>query len=354
MKLGAIDHPKMKRLARCLAIPRSAAVGIMECLWHFTAQYATQGDIGKLCNEDIAEGCYWEGDADKLVEALTSCGWLDVNEDHRLIVHDWASHCDDYLHARLARQGLSFADGTTPSDRKLSQKERAQRQAAESGTQKPPSAPCQAKPRQAKARRATPEKPPAPPATAENKLAQSLAEDIGKASKKPPTADEHAQRVQVLSDRIEDLGPEQVEAAVRWWLGPGREESPTQFSRILRFPDAFAVKGDADRIEEALRNCSGNPDPPPAAPIATPEQIFDVEFDAMRRSHLNYLRKLSGNPDAHGFDEVAKNFAAKHGIEKSKAALEWIMRDKEAPELKSVATNPALFTIDLLHKGLQA
>ena len=41
MKRSGIDHPKVKRLARCLGVRHHAAVGILEMLWHFAARTAT-------------------------------------------------------------------------------------------------------------------------------------------------------------------------------------------------------------------------------------------------------------------------------------------------------------------------
>ena len=59
MKRDAPDHPKTQKLAHLLAIPQATAVGLLELLWHFTARYAFQGDIGKFADEEIARGAGW-------------------------------------------------------------------------------------------------------------------------------------------------------------------------------------------------------------------------------------------------------------------------------------------------------
>ncbi|HPO07385.1 MAG TPA: hypothetical protein PLZ55_01855, partial [bacterium] len=51
----------------------------------------------------------YDGDADALIEALVAEAWLDEHPVHRLVVHDWHDHCEDYLKKRVERAGLTFA-----------------------------------------------------------------------------------------------------------------------------------------------------------------------------------------------------------------------------------------------------
>lgn len=115
MKRNTIDHPKMRRLARRVG-GRALAVGIMECLWQFTARFAIRGDIGRRTNEEIADAVYWEGDPDELVGYLVECGWLDEDSEHRLVVHDWHEHMDNSARKTLRNQGVRCigeeSDGT--------------------------------------------------------------------------------------------------------------------------------------------------------------------------------------------------------------------------------------------------
>jgi len=124
MKRGTPRHPKTRALARTLGVPLSHAVGILEMLWHFTAEYAPRGDIGRFADIDIAEEVAWEAEAEKLIDALVECGWLERDERHRLIVHDWAEHADDAVHMRLARAHELFADGRRPKLGRLARDER--------------------------------------------------------------------------------------------------------------------------------------------------------------------------------------------------------------------------------------
>lgn len=94
MKRGTPDHPKTHDLAEALAVDIWGAVGVLESLFHFTAQYAKRGDIGRHSNVAIARGLGWKGKPDGLVSALVSSGWVDECRCHRLLLHDWPAHCD--------------------------------------------------------------------------------------------------------------------------------------------------------------------------------------------------------------------------------------------------------------------
>jgi len=126
MKRGTIEHPKTGELATALKIPRYAAVGLLECAWHFTAKYAPQGNVGKHSNIAIATACHWTTDrADELIDAFVAARWFDCHETHRLVIHDWSDHVEDAVHLQLARAGKLFADGSLPSTKRLSKEERA-------------------------------------------------------------------------------------------------------------------------------------------------------------------------------------------------------------------------------------
>lgn len=110
MKRTGIDHPKTKRLAKLLAVPHYSAVGVLECVWHFTARHALCGDIGRWSDEEIAESAGWPSeDAGRLITALVESGWLDRHEQHRFVVHDWHDHCDESVKKTAKKHGRQFA-----------------------------------------------------------------------------------------------------------------------------------------------------------------------------------------------------------------------------------------------------
>ena len=91
---------------------RPLALGYLELLWHFTAEFAPRGDIGRYKNNMIEAALDWYGKPGRLVEALTTARWVEVRENTTegrvLVVHDWHDHCDDSTRKRLARSHESF------------------------------------------------------------------------------------------------------------------------------------------------------------------------------------------------------------------------------------------------------
>lgn len=115
MKKGTPRHPKANRLARLLGIKLYAAVGILEMLWHYTAEYYPAGDVGRTSDEDIADALAWEQSSPGLIDALCNSGWIDrAPLPLRLVIHDWPHHAEDGVHLKLARAQRYFADGSTP------------------------------------------------------------------------------------------------------------------------------------------------------------------------------------------------------------------------------------------------
>jgi len=105
----------MLDLMRVLSIPKCTAVGILECLWHWTAKYAPRGDVGRFSDGAISAGAGWNGDATSLVESLVACRWLDKSEQVRLVVHDWSDHADGGVQKYLSRNSLSVYKGIQTS-----------------------------------------------------------------------------------------------------------------------------------------------------------------------------------------------------------------------------------------------
>jgi hypothetical protein len=116
MKRGTIEHPKTRRLMRLLEIPRYAAVGLLESMWHATAKWTPRGDLGQLSDQDIADALEWEGDATELITALLTAGWLDPSEEYRLLVHHWIDHVDHTTRRKLKANGTDVIGAPTPAD----------------------------------------------------------------------------------------------------------------------------------------------------------------------------------------------------------------------------------------------
>jgi len=109
----------MHRLSRRLRVSLPEAVGTMELLWHWVAEYLPRGDIGRSEDWEIASAVHWKKDPEELVRALVEEHWLDEHPTCRLVVHDWPEHCEESVHTRLARARDFFADGSKPRLGKL-------------------------------------------------------------------------------------------------------------------------------------------------------------------------------------------------------------------------------------------
>lgn len=112
MKRETFRHPKLLDLASRLGCSRPEAIGYLQLLWDFTAEYAIQGDIGKHADGAIARACDWQGSADEFVNALLDAGWLDEDETHRLLIHDWADHCERWVKLKLQKINKAIIEPT--------------------------------------------------------------------------------------------------------------------------------------------------------------------------------------------------------------------------------------------------
>lgn len=118
MKKDTVTKLKFKRLQRRLKLSLWQTIGVLEAIWHCTLMNAPDGDIGRLSNEEIAAAIEWDDDSETLILTLVECGWLDLDEAHRLVVHDWSDHCPTYLKGSYERFGKSFAGQNAKHDAK--------------------------------------------------------------------------------------------------------------------------------------------------------------------------------------------------------------------------------------------
>jgi hypothetical protein len=121
---AVIDHPKFARLKMLLRTNKSITLGYLEGMWHFCGRYTSAGNIGKYKDSEIEAWLEWGGEEGTLVAAYVEAGWIDCNEQHRLVVHDWSQYADEIVHTDLARKCLTFADGALPKTGRLNKHER--------------------------------------------------------------------------------------------------------------------------------------------------------------------------------------------------------------------------------------
>ena len=144
MKMAGLHHPKTLRFQARLNLAKWEAVGILDTLFNFTAQYCPDGFIGKWKNEEIAVFLDYKGDCDELFTALVESEYLDFDDDGRLHVHDWQDHKPRYVKDREAKANKRAVNKRAP---------------AASPTNRAESSPLQAKPSQAKPKKIVDDKP---------------------------------------------------------------------------------------------------------------------------------------------------------------------------------------------------
>lgn len=106
MKHTAKELVKFKKLQRRLGFSKQREViGLLESLWHLAQRECPRGDIGRLDDESIAIELEWDGEPEKLVDALVETGWLDRCAQHRLVIHDWAEHAPRFVHGVAQKKG---------------------------------------------------------------------------------------------------------------------------------------------------------------------------------------------------------------------------------------------------------
>lgn len=132
MKRETLHNKKFKRLVRATGRTPVECCGILNFLWDWVGRNNPDGAIDGDDMIDIADDMGYSDDEGQTVfAALLSTGWIDEIEAG-LFIHDWPEHCEDRIHATLARAGKTFGDGTLPKSTKLGKSER-EKAAAKSG-----------------------------------------------------------------------------------------------------------------------------------------------------------------------------------------------------------------------------
>lgn len=116
MKAGTTESMKFMVLKSRLKLPKYVVVGLLESLWSLTARSAPRGDVGKFSNIEIAAWLEWDKDPDELIEAFIESKFLDFDDEHRLIVHDWHEHAPSYIKGNIQKSGGFIVKNSVPKD----------------------------------------------------------------------------------------------------------------------------------------------------------------------------------------------------------------------------------------------
>ena len=95
-------HPKVRRLARELGVPKAQAIGHLLMLWLWAVSYAKNGCVEDV--EDVAVAADWPvAEADWFAKTLEQAGFLDAHEGGWWI-HDWSEYAGKAVEATEARR----------------------------------------------------------------------------------------------------------------------------------------------------------------------------------------------------------------------------------------------------------
>jgi hypothetical protein len=117
------DHRKLLEAADILEVTPPHMMGILISFWLWALDNAPSGTLGGISSRIIARAAQWEGDPDRLVEALTASKWLDEGENG-LEIHDWYEYAGKLIDQRIAererskrrRSAQSSTAGRPPDD----------------------------------------------------------------------------------------------------------------------------------------------------------------------------------------------------------------------------------------------
>ena len=108
-------HPKTKKLARLLGVSLPAAVGHLHYLWWWATDYAQDGDLSRFDAYDIKDATHFEGDENALVKAFIESGYIDVDSDGKMHLHDWFEYAGKLAERRAKDRARKRASSTGTS-----------------------------------------------------------------------------------------------------------------------------------------------------------------------------------------------------------------------------------------------
>lgn len=102
------EHPKLFHLAELMGWRPEVALARLIYLWSWAMRYQCDGDLSRLRAGMVAQAMRVEvSESEKLLSALTTAGWIDVEPYLRL--HDWWDHCRGYLKVKYMRTPQKWA-----------------------------------------------------------------------------------------------------------------------------------------------------------------------------------------------------------------------------------------------------
>jgi hypothetical protein len=91
------ENPKVRKLLKQLSIlapvvPKSLLIEYLQKIFKYCGRRAIDGNLGKISAEDLADICQWDFAPQPFFDAFVSLGFLDIDPDGNVLVHDWADY----------------------------------------------------------------------------------------------------------------------------------------------------------------------------------------------------------------------------------------------------------------------
>ena len=101
------DHRKLFDAADELEIAPPHMMGLLVSFWLWALDNAPTGNLDDITPRMIARAAQWDGDAEKLSNALIRAGWIDETDDGKREIHDWYEYAGKLIDQRQAEKERS-------------------------------------------------------------------------------------------------------------------------------------------------------------------------------------------------------------------------------------------------------
>jgi len=112
------DSPKIKRLAKLLAIERPHAAGCVALLWSWALRHAKDGDLSKYDIEDIEDAAFWTGARGDFTQSCKTVGLID-GENGSFAIHNWIERGGSFAEAQRKRLKAKAKNSRPGNSRKI-------------------------------------------------------------------------------------------------------------------------------------------------------------------------------------------------------------------------------------------
>ena len=121
-------HQKRYRLEEALGV--DCGLHYLLLFWCYVCEYAPDGNISRITPKELARACEWRGDPETLWVAFETAGFVDTNENGR-IVHDWAETHKRFIEENSRRRDPRVTQGSPKGNPRATQVRREEKRREE-------------------------------------------------------------------------------------------------------------------------------------------------------------------------------------------------------------------------------